>query len=75
MAKSHARRRQPESSAKTTAPKCHKRALITAEQKAVRAGRVLITDLPVSLPVDKRELALCRAFLAEEIEAILRNGD
>jgi hypothetical protein len=32
-------------------------------------------DLPRRLPLMKSELAIWRAFLADEIEAILRDGD
>jgi hypothetical protein len=33
------------------------------------------TELPQRLPVMKAEMAIWRAFLADEIEAILRDGD
>ncbi len=35
--------------------------------------RVVLTNLPQHIPVTREELAIWRAFLAAEIEAILRN--
>ena len=35
----------------------------------------VIADLPATLSPTKAEIALLRAFLADEIDAILRDGD
>ena len=35
--------------------------------------RVVLTNLPQHIPVTREELAIWRAFLAAEIDAILRN--
>jgi hypothetical protein len=36
---------------------------------------MVTVDLPRRIPPIKNELSLWRAFLADEIEAILQNGD
>lgn len=41
----------------------------------VTPDRKIISDLPATLSPTNAELALLRAFLAEEIDAILRDGD
>jgi len=38
-------------------------------------GAWVVSDLPSALCPTKAEIALLRAFLAEEIEAILRDGE
>lgn len=38
-------------------------------------GPTVISDLPKALSPTKAEIALLRAFLADEIDAILRDGD
>jgi hypothetical protein len=39
------------------------------------AEAAIKNDLPAKLPPTKAEIALWRAFLADEIEAILRDGE
>jgi len=39
------------------------------------ADPAIILDLPATLSPTKAEIALLRAFLADEIDAILRSGD
>ena len=41
----------------------------------VTPDRKIISDLPATLSPTNAELALLRAFLASEIDAILRDGD
>jgi hypothetical protein len=38
-------------------------------------GPAVISDLPKAISPTKAEIALLRAFLADEIDAILRDGD
>lgn len=73
MAKSPSRRQRENPIGKTP----RRPVILAARPKAGPAdpARILSSDLPSDLPVDKRELALWRAFLADEIEAILRDGD
>lgn len=43
--------------------------------RLVTPDPAVISDLPAALSPTKAEIALLRAFLADEIDAILRDGD
>ena len=55
---------------------------VSSAERATRSAaqrpqeeRVVQTDLPRSLPILREELALLRAYLADEINALLFDGD
>ncbi len=48
---------------------------IQYDRKAVVQDQAVVCDLPFKLSSAKDELALWRAFLADEIDAILRDGE
>ena len=79
MAKPHARRKvQFESHGSQSASNDAK--TVDAQPRspgtvATSDGIAILNDLPAFLPVQKAEIALLRAFLADEIDAILRSGD
>ena len=59
-------------------PKTYRREVggaIQLKRKAISSDRAVVCDIPAKLSPTKAEIALWRAFLDDEIEAILRDGE
>jgi len=48
---------------------------IQLKRRAIFSEQTVVCDIPAKLSPAKAEIALWRAFLADEIEAILRDGE
>jgi hypothetical protein len=63
---------------KSRLPKTHRREVggaIQPKSKAISTDQSVACDIPAKLSPTKAEVALWRAFMPDEIDAILRDGE
>ncbi len=68
----------PSKQTKPRLPKTYRREVrgaIQLKHKAISSDQSVVCDIPEKLSPTKAEIALWRAFLDDEIEAILRDGE
>jgi len=70
--------RSPSKQTKPCLRKTHRReagGAFQRSQKSIASEQAVVCDLPSNLSPTKAEVSLWRAFLADEIDAILRDGE